>query len=304
MKRMAIILSFFVLMGCMVTEEDSHSVKNHRSKDRVELSLQVPAVKVINLVDERDNSRVSITLNDYGYKPDGSLDVEKVEQLAKQLALEIDTPMRNPSINESGEVTPGQERIILSESELVETLLHLPYYVREVSLPIYVTEPTVSKEQLIGLDKFLLAEYKTFFNSSVEGRTKNIKLSAEAIHDLVLGPGDDFSFNRVVGERTIERGYQEAKEIVNKEFVIGIGGGICQTSSTLFNAVEAAGLEMIERYTHSREVGYVPEGRDATVSWGGPDFRFRNTLQYPIMIRTQVTDGALTVKVFSHKESS
>ncbi len=87
---------------------------------------------------------------------------------------------------------------------------------------------------------------------------------------------------------------------------MGIGGGICQTSSTLYNAVEGAGLEMIERYSHSREVGYVPAGRDATVSWGGPDFQFKNAHQFPVILRTEVSheQGELTIKVLSHKVSN
>src|SRR5699024_7430780 len=117
---------------------------------------------------------------------------------------------------------------------------------------------------------------------------KNIVLSAEAISGIVLGQGDSFSFNDVVGERTAERGYKEALEIVNKEFVLGIGGGICQTSTTLFNAVDQVGVEIIERYTHSRDVGYVERGRDATVSWNGPDFRFVNPHPFPILIRASV----------------
>ena len=82
---------------------------------------------------------------------------------------------------------------------------------------------------------------------------------------------------------------------------MGIGGGICQTSSTLFNAVDQAGLEMIERYTHSREVGYVPAGRDATVSWGGPDFRFRNPFSYPVLIRSSVDKQRGEIQVTVHK---
>ncbi|GAE25675.1 vancomycin B-type resistance protein VanW [Halalkalibacter wakoensis JCM 9140] len=83
---------------------------------------------------------------------------------------------------------------------------------------------------------------------------------------------------------------------------MGIGGGICQTSSTLFNAVDKAGLEMIERITHSRDIGYVAPGRDATVSWGGPDFRFKNPHSYPILIKSEVNvnSGELVVRVHSH----
>ena len=102
-----------------------------------------------------------------------------------------------------------------------------------------------------------------------------------------LGVGDIFSFNTTVGERTEARGYQKAKEIVNKKMVAGIGGGICQTSSTLYNAVDQLDVKYVEHHNHSLNVGYVPKGRDATVSWGGPDFRFENSLNVPLLLNSK-----------------
>jgi vancomycin resistance protein YoaR len=127
----------------------------------------------------------------------------------------------------------------------------------------------------------------------------NIALSANAIDQIVLGPGDRFYFNQTVGERTPARGYQKAMEIVNKEFVEGIGGGICQTSSTLYNAVAQAGLEIIELHHHSKEVGYVPINKDATVSWNGYDFKFMNSKDHPVIIKTMtdLTNGSLQVQI-------
>ncbi|MFP3440966.1 VanW family protein, partial [Pantoea sp. SIMBA_133] len=116
----------------------------------------------------------------------------------------------------------------------------------------------------------------THFRKNNLERTSNIELAAEAINNTVVFPGETFSFNQTVGKRTKERGYLPAPIIVKGELSEGIGGGICQVSSTLFNAVDQAGVQIIERYSHSRSVPYVKPGRDATVSWYGPDFSFRN----------------------------
>ncbi|WP_227522017.1 VanW family protein [Bacillus solitudinis] len=303
MKTSGVILLLGLLTGCAQFQGKEVVQAYSHGEVYSESNLVKSAVLwEIDLLDKRDGSARTISLNDFGFFPGKPLEQEALELLAGQLAAEVDRPMLNPSINTQGEITPGHERIILSESELVEELMKLPPGAKEITLPIYVTAPTVTEEQLIGIDSHILAEFRTYYNSGVQGRSKNIELSAAAIQDIVLGPGDDFSFNRTVGERTRERGYQEAKEIVNKEFIMGIGGGICQTSSTLFNAIDAAGLEVIERFTHSREIGYVQSGRDATVSWGGPDFRFRNPLPHPVIIRTQVSHqrGELTVTVLTH----
>ncbi len=134
---------------------------------------------------------------------------EALAELAKELAAGIDTPLRNPTIDQEGVITPGHERVILKEAELVKQLLEVKSTEEEMTMPIVVTEPTVSEEELPGIDAEVLSVFKTHYNSSVAGRATNIELSAEAIQDHVLGPGDSFSFNSVVGERTVERGYQE-----------------------------------------------------------------------------------------------
>src|SRR5690606_24482567 len=113
----------------------------------------------------------------------------------------------------------------------------------------------------------LIGQYVTYYNSRNKNRSHNISLAAKSINNYVLFPGEVFSFNKVVGQRTISKGYMRAKVIVRGEFSEGIGGGICQVSSTLYNAADHAGLKIMQRYSHSRSVPYVPPGRDATVNW-------------------------------------
>jgi len=159
--------------------------------------------------------------------------------------------------------------------------------------------PKVDSELLASIREKMIGQYTTYFNSNNKNRSHNIVLAAKAINNQVVFPGETFSFNQIVGIRTAERGYLQAKVIVRGEISEGIGGGICQISSTLFNAVDRAGLKIVQRYSHSRSVPYVPPGRDATVSWYGPDFVFQNEYNQPILIRTFVQGGQASIALYS-----
>ncbi|GAE35878.1 VanW family protein [Halalkalibacter akibai] len=303
MKKALILLPLLFLGGgcsAIASANDTKPAVMHSSYFKSETKQKPIVYWPVTLKDSWNEMDHNITMNDFGFILTPELDEDSLRQLASELASQIDKAMVNPKLKENGEVIAGQPRVILAEEELIETLRNLEVGTSELELPIYVTEP-LSAEEIRGIDQKIVASYKSYFNPSVAGRSQNVFLSSEAITGVVIGPGDSFSFNHTVGQRTRERGYQEAKEIVDKEFVMGIGGGICQTSSTLFNAVDQAGLEMIERYTHSREVGYVPAGRDATVSWGGPDFRFRNPFSYPVLIRSSVDKQRGEIQVTVHK---
>lgn len=138
----------------------------------------------------------------------------------------------------------------------------------------------------------LLARFETPVVSAQAGRVANIRLAAAKIDGHVVPPGGEFSFNRVVGPRDPQFGWQAAPELYSGEFVVGYGGGVCQVSSTLFNSVLLAGLPVTERHHHSRPLTYVDLGRDATVAWDGLDFRFRNTTAGPVQIRARLRSGS------------
>ncbi|WP_404332572.1 VanW family protein [Mesobacillus maritimus] len=205
-------------------------------------------------------------------------------------------------LDENGNIIKGRPTVVLEEAELVESILNASEEGGDVELPLYVTESKYKEEDVAKLSEVVVASYTTYFNRNVTGRNKNIELSAKAIDNVILGVGDHFSFNDTVGPSDAEHGYQPAQEIVNKKLVMGIGGGICQTSSTLFNAVDKIGVDYVEWHHHSLSVGYVPEGRDATVSYGGKDFRFLNTTGVPILLNAKYGDGTLTVEVSTSKE--
>lgn len=172
-------------------------------------------------------------------------------------------------------------------------------------IPLKITSPAITTNQ-IGTEAFpdLLASYSTTYNTRNYNRTTNILLSSAKINGIVVMPGETFSYNVTVGQRTAAAGYKTAAVYMNGEVTTGIGGGICQVSSTLYNSVLLSNLQIIERYNHAFNTGYVPVGRDATVSWGGPDFKFKNNRNYPIKIYCSNSAGRLTVTIYGLKESN
>jgi vancomycin resistance protein YoaR len=169
-----------------------------------------------------------------------------------------------------------------------------------IPLVIKTVNPRITKEDL-GQIKDLIGYYVTRFNRGKVQRSSNIKRAGISINGIILMPNDEFSFNDSVGPRTIERGYKPAPVILNGELIEGIGGGICQVSSTLYNAVLMSGLEIIERYNHSIPSTYVGKGRDATVSYGVLDFKFRNNLAYPIYIESYTSRNQMIVRIYGKK---
>lgn len=171
------------------------------------------------------------------------------------------------------------------------------------TVPLKVLYPKV-KTSDIGMEAFpnLLAQYSSNYASSNSNRANNVALAASKINGIVLMPGDVFSFNGTVGKRTPQAGFKVAGVYVAGKVTSDYGGGICQVSSTLYNAVLRANLEIVERTNHQFDVGYVPISTDATVSWGAPDFKFKNSRNYPIKIVATTANRNVYVKVYGLKE--
>lgn len=142
----------------------------------------------------------------------------------------------------------------------------------------------------------IIGTYATAYSQS-SSRATNISLAVSRINGVVIQPGDSFSFSRTILPRTSANGYVEAPTIVNKKYVPGIGGGICQVSSTLYAAMLNAGLPATERHPHSLKVAYIPEGMDATISGTALDLRFTNTFAEPIQIQATADQGTLTISL-------
>lgn len=174
----------------------------------------------------------------------------------------------------------------------------------EYIIPLKLT-PAAKTVADIGTEAFpyLISSYTTKYDASNTNRSGNLKIAAGKINGTVLMAGEEFSFNEVVGKRTIEDGYTDAKIYENGKVVDGLAGGICQISSTLYNAVLLANLEITERRNHSYTTSYVAAGRDATVVYGVQDFKFKNTRTYPIKIEANVANGIVEFKIHGIKET-
>jgi len=259
---------------------------------------------IVEIVDSQTNEVIHrLSPQELGYETDPVTYKKSIEQLAQQLARGTETiagfdkRMELDKLDDNGRIIKGSPLVILKESELVEKVLAVSATGGKVEMPIYITESGYYLEDIPYLEDVVVASYTTYFNASDAGRNKNIELSAQAINNVIVGSGDTFSFNTVVGPRDEANGYQPAPEIINKKLVMGIGGGICQTSSTLFNAVDQLPIKFVERHHHSLDVGYVPKGRDATVSYGTLDFRFQNTSDVAFLIKATYGQDFLTVEV-------
>ena len=175
----------------------------------------------------------------------------------------------------------------------------------QYEIKLKVLKPAITTDQ-IGNEAFpdLLATCTTTYITSKVGRTTNLKLASSKINGYVLMPGETFSYNDVVGERTVEAGFQMAGVYSNGQEVDGLGGGICQISSTLYNIVVKSNLEIVERENHLFLTGYLPAGQDATVVYGSIDFKFKNTRDYPVKIESSVGGGYVTMKMYGLKEEN
>lgn len=174
----------------------------------------------------------------------------------------------------------------------------------EYVIKLTITKPKVTLSQ-IGDEAFpdRLSIYTTRYDSSNVDRSTNLMIACQKINGKVILPGETFSYNKALGERTAKAGYRNGKIYAGGEVVDGLGGGICQISSTLYNAVLEGNLEVLERRNHQFTTAYIPVGRDATVVYGVTDFRFKNTRKYPVRISASARNGIATVAIYGIKEA-
>ena len=216
---------------------------------------------------------------------------------AQQLHDRLHGEMKNASYDAaSGSIVPEQFGADFDVAA-AQTALDGAAPGETVSVPAVIEEPEVTAADLETLlFRDVLGEARTHVSGSA-GRIGNVKLSAKLINGIVLNSGDTFSYNDSVGKRTEARGFKPAPAYVKGETVDEVGGGICQTSSTLYLACLLSNMEITERYAHRYVPAYIDWGMDATVSWGGPDYKFTNNTLYPVKIVTEYSKGYLTIKL-------
>lgn len=170
---------------------------------------------------------------------------------------------------------------------------------RVAELAMKRVEPAITTDMAKGMGiTTRLSTYTTTYSASNKPRVNNIHTLADALDGTLIPPGGVFSFNETIGPRTAEKGYQEANAIVNGKLVPQLGGGVCQIGTTVFNTVFFSGLPVVERHNHSLYISHYPKGRDATVSWGGPDFKFRNDTPNWVLVATAYTNSSVTVSLY------
>jgi len=197
-----------------------------------------------------------------------------------KVEIEKDSAKREVSLSEIEEkialLNDGKEIALTSKSILPE------YTYEKLSEKLFTKE---------------LASYKSTYSTSAKGRAYNLSRAANSVNGTILMPGDVFSYNDTIGNPSLANGYKIAPVYANGKESTGVGGGVCQISSTLYSAVLYANLEIVERRNHSLTVAYVPKGQDATVAYGAVDFKFKNNTPYPIRIDAVASGGVCTVKI-------
>lgn len=252
---------------------------------------------IINSIQNLSYSNTELEIVTKSKKPQ-SIDIDKIHQ--EIYKKPIDAYYReNPRV-----VSPSENGVDFDIS-IEEAYELLKQQKEEYIIPLKTLYPNVTTN-MIGMEAFpdLISSFSTKYSSSNTNRTTNLRLAANKINGTVLMPGETFSFNTVVGKRTIEAGYKDAAIYQDGKVVDGLAGGICQISTTLFNSAVYANLDIIERRNHQFVPSYVPAGRDATVVYGSQDFKFKNTRNYPIKIVCSVNNGICKFELYGLKENT
>lgn len=227
----------------------------------------------------------------FAVKPERIPDMPDWEALAAEVFLE---PVDDAPDMETGGISPGRYGQSIDVSNM-----DTPGYGHVVAFPLQYTAPEVMGEDALFQD--VLGEYETKHNTN-ENRNNNLRLLCQALNGHIVQPGETFSYNEVVGERTAEKGYLPAPAYSGNRLVDSIGGGVCQGSTTLYNCVLLADLEVVFRACHGAKVTYVPPGLDATVNYLTTDFQFRNQYRFPVKIQAEVSDGYVKMKLLGTDE--
>lgn len=231
-----------------------------------------------------------------------SYNQEKLKQIITEISRNVDRSPQNAFIRYEGSNVQLIPEVIGIQTEVSRIITEIANHINSrlpAKLNLLVTElyPSIRNDDLIHING-IIASYSTQFDSRDANRSQNIYLAAKSINGTLVKAGQEFSFNTNVGPRLAQNGYKEAPVFIEGKLVPDVGGGVCQVSSTLYNAVLLADMAIIERTPHFRPPGYVPLGQDATVADNLLDFRFKNTANENIYITSEVTGNLLTIFIY------
>lgn len=229
---------------------------------------------------------------------------DEVSSSVLPMVAQVGRPAKNATFKTSSgtvSIVPAEDGLAADAEDLAKrlTIVLTGDGERRAELTMHRVEPDVTTEdaERMGI-KERLSTFTTDYASSNKPRVANIHLLADALNGTLIPPGGTFDFNKTIGPRTAEKGYQEANAIVNGKLVPQLGGGICQIGTTIFNTVFFSGLPVVERHNHSLYISHYPKGRDATVSWGGPNFRFKNDTPDWVLIAASYTNSSVTIALY------
>lgn len=276
--------------------------------DGVQVQTEELKNKIITSIQNRNYNNILDNYNSVKIEiPYKNIKADKID--ASKVAEEIYTEPQNAYYVEETETTnfeiyPAKDGVAFAISTEEAQKIINSEEKSEYIIPLTITEAEIQLND-IGIEAFpyKIQTFSTRYDASNYSRSENLRIAASKINGTVLLPGEIFSFNNVVGERTVAEGYRNAKIYSNGQVVDGLAGGICQISSTLYNVVLLSNLEIVERYNHSFTTSYVSAGRDATVVYGIKDFKFKNTRNYPIKIEASVSNGVATFSIYGIKEA-
>lgn len=282
-----------VVQSSYYVEKDNAKLIITSGKEGIKVDEKQLLEEIYKVLDENTDDEQKIEIPVVQATPE-KIDIEKIhEEIYKEVKDAYYT--KDPFT-----IYPEEEGI---DFDLEEAKAILTEEKEEYEIPLKITKPGKTVKE-IGTEAFpdLLATFSTNYQASNVNRTTNLRLAANKINGTVLLPNEEFSYNQVVGERTEKAGYKMAATYSNGQVVDGLGGGICQISSTLYDAVVMANLNVTTRRNHQFVTSYLPAGKDATVVWGSQDFKFVNTRKYPVRIVATVEGGVATVQIWGVKE--
>lgn len=234
-----------------------------------------------------------------------TIDEEALKNELVKIASEVDVKEQDAKISINNDMISVIDEVNGKKINIEKTLNAVKESIKfdkhdDVALTAETAVPKVTKEKLNSVNT-LLGEFSTTFNSGVYGRSENIRLATSSINDVLLEPEEVLSFNDSTGMRNPKNGYKSAPVIINGEIEQGLGGGVCQVSSTLFNAGALSGLKIVERSNHSIPSSYVALGRDAVVDYGNLDLKIQNDFKNPVYFVSDVVGNKIIIKVYGNR---
>jgi len=240
-----------------------------------------------------------------------NIDEEILKKKINDIAKDINKPAVDAKItdNASFQIQKEADGLIVDEAKLMQIFkdyLDFSCILGNciIEIPVNVVKPKLTEEILNQIKSNEISSFTTKFNPKDKNRTENLRISTETLNCSVIYPKEIFSLDKKLGDRTIEKGYKDAAIFSSGKVINDLAGGICQTTTTLYNAALFANLEIVERHKHQMPVSYINKGRDATIYRNVYDLKIKNNTEYPVYIKSYIDNknGELTVKIFGYKK--